>query len=393
MRERRIEHSITSRDLDGFFEHVWSVHPLVGADGSSTRAGRPVSHRLGPRHTVIEGHTRWPGLQRVPVLGLALAQLALWRRLVRVAAAVDAIRVGDPYYQGLIGWALARRFRVPLVVRVNGNYDAIYASVGRPAYPRLLRYRWLEKRIERFVLSRAAVVAGANEDNRRYAEANGARRERTTVFRYGNLIDPEHFTEPDRRASVRDQLGLDGPYLICVGRLEPVKHPEDVIDVLAHLRSDPAALPPVTALFVGDGEQRPDLERRAAELGLSAGVRFAGNLDQRTIAAALHEAHAVLAPMTGRALVEAALSRTPVVAYDVEWHPEIVEHERTGLLVPYRDTEAMAAAVQRLLDDGELRARLGDDAREATLHLMDPHRLAEVERAAYAFAFGERDHP
>src|SRR5579863_9545044 len=62
---------VTNRDLDGFFSHVWSVHPLVGASPQhrqDQREGPPSVHEVSPRHTVIEGHTsvspalaeRWP---------------------------------------------------------------------------------------------------------------------------------------------------------------------------------------------------------------------------------------------------------------------------------------------------------------------------------------------
>src|SRR5688572_18376457 len=58
MRERHMEHVVTSRDLDGFFEHVWYAHPLVGAspDDPPGEATGPVSvTKLGDRHTVVEG--------------------------------------------------------------------------------------------------------------------------------------------------------------------------------------------------------------------------------------------------------------------------------------------------------------------------------------------------
>lgn len=389
LRDRGLTHSVMSRDLGGFFDRVWSVHPLVGADDESAESGQPTFHELGPQHVMVEGHVSWPALRRFPLVGLLLAQLALFRELDRIATQVHVVRVGDPYYQGLIGLLLCRRHRIPLAVRVNGNYDAIFRAVGRPAYPRLLRYRWIEKRIERVVLARADLVAGANEDNRRYAIANGAPADRTTVFRYGNLIAPEHFRDPASRPRLAHELKVSRPYLVCVGRLEPVKHPEDVLEALALLASD-ASCPEVDAVFVGHGRMMPELVRRAAGLGLEGRVLFPGNLDQPTIASALSEAAVVLAPMTGRALVEAALSLTPIVAYDVEWHPEIVEDHVTGRLVPYRDVAAMASATSQLLQDQEFADGLARNARARALEMMDPERLAENERNAYRFVLGER---
>jgi len=70
-------------------------------------------------------------LARVPVLNFVLAQtLLLWRlhRLVNEED-VSIIRVGNPYYQALLGYLLAQVHRLPPVIRVNGNYDATFDAM------------------------------------------------------------------------------------------------------------------------------------------------------------------------------------------------------------------------------------------------------------------------
>jgi len=58
-------------------------------------------------------------------------------------------------------------------------------------------------------------------------------------------------------------------------------------------------------------------------------------------------------------LVEAQACGRPVIAFDLGPHPEVVEHNLTGLLVPPSDTVALAKAMVKLLSDGELRQRMG----------------------------------
>lgn len=81
LRSRKAEHLITHRDLGSYFDHVWSVHPLVGSDPRELRElslGPPTITRLGVAHTVIEGHTeRSAALRGLPYLNFALAQLEL----------------------------------------------------------------------------------------------------------------------------------------------------------------------------------------------------------------------------------------------------------------------------------------------------------------------------
>lgn len=388
IRERKLEHEITYRDLEGFFEHVWSVHPMVGASPEhvpGSGVGRPSIEQIAPRHTMIEGKVaQFAWLDVAPPVNLMLAQSVLLATLMRLIRreGISMVRAGDPYYLGLLGLFLARANQLPIVVRINSNQDSIYEATGELAYPRLLRTRQTEKRMARFVLSRADLVTPGSEDNLRFAVANGAHPERSTIFRYGTWVDPLHFrTDPRARTSVRSELGLgDAPFLIIIGRLERVKHPEDVLHVLAEARRQE---PRLAAVFVGDGSMRAELESTAAELGVAPQVRFAGNRDQTWIARALASATVVLSPLTGRALVEACLSATPVIAYDVEWHSELVTNGESGILVSYRDTKAMAEAVNRLLSDPVAAQAMGDRARAVAAEMMDPARLMEHERSEY----------
>lgn len=383
-----MEHEVTCRDLDGFFDYVWSVHPAVGASpehSPSTAVGLPVKLELAERHSVIEGKVaQFEWMASLPRLNFALAQVVLTVELLRLIRAeeITIIRAGDPFYTGLIGLVLARITRVPLVVRVNANQDYMYESTGEVAFPRLLPSRALEQRASRFVLKRADLVAAGNENNRQFALANGAPAEHSTLFRCGTWVARLHFeTEPAQRPSVRSDLELgDRPFMVLVSRLEPVKHPDDVLRALAGCKPH---VPDLAVVFVGDGTMRDQLESLADELGLADDVRFMGYRDQQWIAAALSSATVILSPLTGRALVEACLSGTPVVAYDVEWHSELVANGETGILVSYRNIGEMAAAVVGLLTNPSWAAELGGKARSATLEMMDPSRLKDHEQAEY----------
>ncbi len=388
IRARKLEHEITYRDLDGFFEHVWSVHPTVGAS-TEHRAEPPVRNLsevgIADRHTMIQGTTEWsPKLARLPVLNFVMAQLMLVRRLNRLirTESICAVRVGDPFYLGLLGLLLARLNGVPLVVRINCNYDNAYADGKFLAYPRLLRWRWLERAISRFVMARADLVAPGSHDNLGYALANGAKPERSTIWSYGTWIDPLHFeVDPEHRPSIRAEVGLEGrPFIILVSRLEAVKHPDDVVRALAEARR---RRPDLAALLVGGGSMQQELEGLARELGVEDGLRIVGYRDQPWLAAALSSADVVVSPITGRALVEACLSATPVVAYDVEWQSELVRPGTTGVLVPYRDVTAMAEAVCDLLDDPAEATGLGRTAREFAAKTMDPATLIANEQEDY----------
>jgi glycosyltransferase involved in cell wall biosynthesis len=385
LRQRKATHLISSRDLDGYFHHVWSVHALIGASPDESEAnafGRPTSTRLSDRHTVIEASIgRFRAVRTLRNFNFILSQVALLRHLARIDQQrhLGIVRGDDPQFNGMWAFILARLCDIPFEVRVNGNQDAIYDSVGALAFPKIFRRRWIEKGVERFTLSRADIVGVASEDNEGFALKNGARPDRLARITNARLIDPVHFSDPRDRAAVNGGLShLDGrPFVMCVSRLEPVKHPQDVVDALAKARE---RLPQLAGVIAGEGSMRDELEAFRQKLGLQNDLLLVGDRDQEWLAGMLCKAAVVASPLTGLALVEAGLSATPIVAYETEWHSEILSHGETGLLVPYRDTAAMAAAICELVANPEMAQAMGHKARAVMLDWTDPRPAAEQER-------------
>jgi glycosyltransferase involved in cell wall biosynthesis len=393
VRQRAQEAQILCRDLGGFFEHVWSVHPfatLLTSEEWAPRYGTAAQYELAPRHTIIEGKVgRFAWLKSLFPLNFVIGQINLWLRLRTLIRKerINVIRVPDPLYVGLFGLALARSAGVPLVVRVGANNDEIRQFTGKPVFPRLLRSRRIEKAIERFVLRRADLVAGANQNNLDFALANGARRERATLFRYGNLIDPLHFNEPSVRSPSPEllaELRLEHQrFMINIGRLAQtasVKHPEDVVHVLKLLAE---AGVDVKCVIVGDGPLRSRVEELAGQLGVRDRLVMAGSRSQRWLANILPSAAVHVCPHAGRALSEGALAAVPTVAYDIDWQRELIETGQTGVLVPYRDVDAMARAAKELIENPSKAAKLGKNLRARALQMLDPQRLDEHEREEY----------
>lgn len=208
-------------------------------------------------------------------------------------------------------------------------------------------------------------------------------RERGVVFRYGNLIHPIHFSEPAIRGDVtqlREELGLHGPFLMTVSRLEKMKQPEENLYALRELRE---VGQDVTFLFVGDGSMRQELEVLAGRLGVQEYVRFAGNRSQEVIANLLPHARLVLSPHMGRGLTEACLAGAPIVAYDYDWQGEIIHNGETGELVRNGNWQQMAERALWLLENPDEAARRGRAARRLALEMMSPEKLNHHEIEAY----------
>ena len=176
-----------------------------------------------------------------------------------------------------------------------------------------------------------------------------------TVVSYG--VDLDRFRVPDAAARPVPVVGT-------VARLSQEKGLDVLLRAAAQISKQGQKL---RLLIVGDGPQRRKLERLAGQLGIGDITEFRGEIPHDDVPAVLAEldifAMPSLAEGFGVAALEAAATGLPVVASDVHGIPDVVDHLRTGLLVPPANPAALAAALTQLLDDGELSVKLGTAGR------------------------------
>ena len=177
------------------------------------------------------------------------------------------------------------------------------------------------------------------------------------------------------RAGSRAKLGIgEGEILLVfVGRIVPIKRLGLLLEALARARE---ADPRLRLAVVGDGEERPQLERQAAELGIAGDVLFRGyRRELRPVFAAADLA--VLSSDnegTPVSLIEAAAAGLPAVATDVGGVREVVG-EDTGILTPQGNATALAAAIVEMASDPDRRARCGHAARQHAIGRYGAQRL------------------
>jgi glycosyltransferase involved in cell wall biosynthesis len=214
---------------------------------------------------------------------------------------------------------------------------------------------------------------------------------KTLVIELGLDLDALLRLEGDGR-SIGSRLEEDSVVFGYVGRLARIK---DLPTLLEAFASAASRTPRARLVLVGDGEERADLERRAATLGIADRVRFTGW--QRDLAA-VHGGIdvSVLSSLnegTPVAIIEAMAAARPVIATDVGGVRDVVTHGRTGLVVPPRDVPALAAAMERLAGDGALREAFGRAGREVVRERFSRERLATEIAQHYREALTARRGP
>jgi glycosyltransferase involved in cell wall biosynthesis len=287
------------------------------------------------------------------------------RWLADVNGVIDRHRIrlihSDEFTQASVLMPAARRARIPLLSQLH--------QVPTPDE----RLWSLLHQVDLAVGTTRACVTGLIED--------GFPPERAIVIYNG--VDPVRLGQGDA-TRLRAELGIpaDAVVLTLVGSLIHRKAVD--IALLAVARLETSA--DVRLLLVGSGPERASLETLAASLGVQHRTAFLGECT--TAGAVLRDATDVLvAPSRdesfGLTLAEAGLFGVPAVASDIAAHREVVGDD-AGLLFNVEDADAMAAAIERVVDDPDLRRRMGDAARRRVTSMFLIDRYVRDFQTTYA---------
>ena len=171
-----------------------------------------------------------------------------------------------------------------------------------------------------------------------------------------NIVNLERFTAGERH---RHSSGDAGPKLLVTRNLEPIYDIDTALRVLQQVRK---SFPEASITICGSGPERDRLVALAQTLEIESAVVFTGRVDNEQIAALYQSADVMVNPSLAdnmpNSVLEALASGVPVVSTEVGGVPYLVQHEKTALLVPVSDVDAMAKAVIRVLETPELAARL-----------------------------------
>ncbi len=202
--------------------------------------------------------------------------------------------------------------------------------------------------------------------------------DRTSVLYLFTRSNTPHQPAGTLAADVEGFLAeTQGPLLFTPARLTlPDKGVDFLLTALARVRS------PFRAIVSGSGPAETWLREKAIEEGLAERVFFTGWIDSAGIEALYARADIVICPSVwdepfGLVGLEAMAHAKPVVAFDVGGIPEWLTHGETGLLVPRKDVDAMAQAVDRLLDEPGLASAYGQAGRRALFERFAPEQHVE----------------
>jgi glycosyltransferase involved in cell wall biosynthesis len=280
----------------------------------------------------------------------------------------DIVHVHWPMPMVLLGWAAQRGHAMPMVT-------TFYGIELRWVQSRLPFLKWLVRRAARTSSQAVAISSYTARELRKFTDVPIEVIPYTAEF-------PAPSSSADT-ASVTDQS------ILFVGRLIERKGVHHLIRALGVVRERT----PARLVIIGDGPERAHLEKLARGAGVAEHVDFRGRVSDEQLRQAYATAKVFVLPSVldarqdteglGVVLLEAMNYSVPVVASDIGGIPDIVQHERTGLLVPPGDETALAAALTRLLTDRVLSNTLGTAGLRALRESFSWERIVERWEAVY----------
>ena len=186
-----------------------------------------------------------------------------------------------------------------------------------------------------------------------------------------NGVDVRLFRpDAEARDRVRTRLGVGAsPVIVFAGGFFGWHDVSTLLDAFAQVL---AGHPDARLLLIGDGGERQRMMDRARHLGLAHAVQFTGRVPHGDVPSLLSAADIAVAPypvleqdlwFSPLKVFEYMATGLAIVATDMGQIHQVLRQDTSGLLVPPGDAASMAAALQRLLADAELRRRLGEQAR------------------------------
>lgn len=269
--------------------------------------------------------------------------------------------------------AIARKLKIPSVITLHGGDVYVNTAEGYD-FPT----RWYVRPVLEWTLRKASALTAISEDCKQHALNAGAYESSISVVMNG--ADLRRFSP-----APPNEVPAFGPRMIFACRqLFPRKGIRFLIEAVAKLKPK---YPDINLIIAGDGFERPTLEKLARDRGLGERTQFLGWMANKDLPQYFRGCAVSVIPSLeegfGIPAAEAMGCETPVVASDAGGLPEVVENGVTGFVVPKGDADALAAAIDRLLADADLRKTMGKAGRVRALSRFDWDRTVEQFNRVY----------
>ncbi|PPR77276.1 MAG: Glycosyltransferase Gtf1, partial [Alphaproteobacteria bacterium MarineAlpha2_Bin1] len=235
-----------------------------------------------------------------------------------------------------------------ILAQVRGNVDLLSHSMDKYFYFRLSRKIFLVRILSLFIhklvseifYSNCSLVIGYNKNNLDSAISNGANPKITRLLRIE--IHEQNQKEQNNISNELNDFPNSSKIILIWSRLSKEKLINEIIKgflIAADKIND------LNLVIIGSGPEEENLKKIAELSKHSSQIHFLGYKNRNYISHASKRSLFTIISFGGSTLVEAALLKLPIIAFDIEWHSELIRNDETGYLVDYSDSYHLSEAI------------------------------------------------
>lgn len=256
---------------------------------------------------------------------------------------------------GLAAIIVGNTLKIPVITSLLGK------DIFDPIDP--VPTKWHKNLV--WLMQNSSKIVSCSMDQKTRAQAMGVSSE-IEIIPHG--VDIQRYTpQISNQVDFKKKLGVQGPIILSVQRLHSRKGLNYLIDAIPIVLE---SIPSTQFIIVGKGPEKINLENKIKELGIENNVKLVGfimdsDLPKYYANCDIFVLHSIYEAF-GIVLLEAMASEKPVISTMVGGIPEVVQNEKSGILVPPKNATALATAIIQLLSDGKRAKEMGQYGRKLT---------------------------
>jgi len=331
----------------------------LGLDSSALDKDSKLSKRIKEYEKLVERYTVIAPDSKNKIIGL-IKVFILSKKILKKEK-YDLITVQDPYYLALISLFLKKQFKLGFEIQVHGweKYYGLRKLIAKYVLPRANAVRCVSQRLKNQLINEFKV-----------------KEEKITVV-------PIYVEKSNLKSQISKVMEKGEKFVfLTVGRLAPVKNIGLQIEAMVEVVKK---YPKIELWIVGDGKEKEKLESKIKSWKLENNVKLFGW--QNDVSKFYNEADAFLLTSNyegwGMVVVEAASYGLPIIMTDVGCAGEIIKDKENGIVISVGDSQRLTKAMLKIIEDDDLKNRLGEEARRATEKLPNKEETMRLYKESW----------
>ena len=275
----------------------------------------------------------------------------------------NLITVQDVYFLGLISLKLAKQFNLGLEIQVHG----------------FEKFKGLRKSIAKYVIKKADSIRAVSQRlKRQLIDGFKVREDKITVVPIYTEVESLKLKVESKKNEKNNNKFI----FLTIGRLVPVKNTEMQIKAIANLKNK---FKNIELWIIGEGIERDNLKLKIENLKLEENVKLLGQKDNLINFYNSADSFLLTSDQEGYGMVviEAAAHGLPIIMTDVGCAREFIINGQNGIIIPVKNQEVLENAMSELIQNKDLRLKLGNNAKESIKNLLTKQETLDLYKESW----------